>query len=35
MDKPHPLCTPKVLRLLDVDKDSFRPQENDEVIFCL
>jgi len=30
MDKSHPLCTPMVVRLLDVDKGSFRPQENDE-----
>lgn len=30
MDKSHPLCTPMVVRSLDVDKDPFRPRENDE-----
>ena len=30
MDKSHPLCTPMVVRSLDVDKDPFRPKEEDE-----
>jgi len=30
MDKSHSLCTPTVVRLLDVDKSSFRLLENDE-----
>ena len=30
MDKSHPLCTPMVLRSLDMDKDPFRQQEKDE-----
>ena len=30
MDKSHSLCTPMVVRSLDVDKDPFRPQEKDE-----
>ena len=30
MDKAHPLSTPMVGRSLDVKKDSFRPQEDDE-----
>ena len=30
MDKSHPLCTPMVLRSLDMDKDPFRHQEKDE-----
>jgi len=30
MDKSHPLCTPMVVRSLDVDKSSFIPTENDE-----
>nr|KYP58720.1 Retrovirus-related Pol polyprotein from transposon TNT 1-94 [Cajanus cajan] len=32
MDKSHPLCTPMVVRSLDVNKDPFRPQEKDEEI---
>nr|KYP45552.1 Retrovirus-related Pol polyprotein from transposon TNT 1-94 [Cajanus cajan] len=32
MDKSHPLCTPMVVRYLDVNKDPFRPQEKDEEI---
>ena len=30
MDKSHPLSTPMVVRSLDVNKDPFRPRENDE-----
>ena len=30
MDKPHPLSTPMVGWSLDVKKDPFRPQEDDE-----
>ena len=30
MDKAHPLSTPMVVRLLDVKKDTFRPQEDGE-----
>ena len=30
MDKTHPLSTPIVVRSLDVNKDQFRPCENDE-----
>jgi len=30
MDKSHLLCTPMVLRLLDVHKDPFRPLEKDK-----
>jgi len=30
MDKLHSLCTPTVIRLLDVDKSFFRLLENDE-----
>ena len=30
MDKAHPLSTPMVGRSLDVKKDPFRPQEDDE-----
>ena len=33
MDKSCPLCTPIVVRSLDVDKDPFRPQEKDEELF--
>nr|KYP39682.1 Retrovirus-related Pol polyprotein from transposon TNT 1-94 [Cajanus cajan] len=32
MDKSHPLCTPMVVRSLNVNKDPFRPQEKDEEI---
>ena len=32
MDKAHPLSTPIVGRSLDVKKDPFRPQEDDEEI---
>ena len=28
-DKEHPLSTPMVVRSLDIDKDPFRPHEND------
>ncbi|XP_060216728.1 secreted RxLR effector protein 161-like [Lycium barbarum] len=30
MDKVHPLSTPIVVRSLDINKDPFRPYENDE-----
>ena len=30
MDKAHPLCTPMIVRSLEVSKDPFRPQEEDE-----
>lgn len=30
IDKFHSLCTPMVVRSLEVDKDPFRPQEKDE-----
>ena len=30
MDKSHSLCTPMVVRSLDVDKDPCRPKEKDE-----
>ena len=30
MDKSHPLSTSMVVRSLDVNKDTFRPKENDE-----
>ena len=30
MDKAHPLCTPMVMRSLEINKDHFRPKENDE-----
>jgi hypothetical protein len=30
MDKAHPLSTPMVVRSLDVKKDPYRPQENNE-----
>jgi len=33
MDKSHSLCTPMVVRSLDVDKDPSRPQEKDEELF--
>ncbi|XP_070046399.1 uncharacterized mitochondrial protein AtMg00810-like [Nicotiana tomentosiformis] len=29
MDKAHPLSTPMVVRSLDINKDPFRPHEND------
>ena len=32
MDKAHPLSTPMVVRSLDVNKDLFRPQEDNEEI---
>jgi hypothetical protein len=32
MDKAHPLSTPMVVRSLDVKKDFYRPQENNEKI---
>ena len=32
MDNAHPLSTPMVNRSLDVKKDPFRPQEDDEEI---
>jgi hypothetical protein len=33
MDKPHPLSTQIVVRSLDVKKDPYRPQENNEKAF--
>ena len=30
MDKAHPLSTPMVVRSLEVSKDPFRPQEENE-----
>ncbi|XP_070055275.1 uncharacterized mitochondrial protein AtMg00810-like [Nicotiana tomentosiformis] len=30
MDKAHPLSTPMIIRLLEVNKDLFRPPEEDE-----
>ena len=30
MDKAHPLSTPMIVRSLDINKDPFRPHENDE-----
>lgn len=30
MDTSHPLCTPMVVRPLDVNKDPFRPEGKDE-----
>ena len=30
MDKSHPLCSPKVVRSLEVTKDLFRPKEENE-----
>ena len=30
MDKAHPLSTPMVVQSLDVNKDQFRPCENDK-----
>nr|KYP58981.1 Retrovirus-related Pol polyprotein from transposon TNT 1-94 [Cajanus cajan]KYP59002.1 Retrovirus-related Pol polyprotein from transposon TNT 1-94 [Cajanus cajan] len=35
IDKSHPLCTPMVVRSLDVNKDPFRSLEKDEEIICL
>ena len=35
MDKSHPLCTLMVVRLLYIDKGSFRPQENDKELLRL
>jgi hypothetical protein len=32
MENAHPLSTPMVVRSLDVKKDPFRPQEDDEEI---
>jgi N6-adenosine-specific RNA methylase IME4 len=32
MDKAHPLSTPMVVRSLDVKKDPYRPQENNEKV---
>lgn len=32
MDKSHPLSTPKVVRTLDVEKDPFRPPDDEEEI---
>ena len=32
MDKSHPISTPMVCRFLDVDKDPFRPAEDNEEI---
>ncbi len=32
MDKAHPLSIPIVVRSLDVNKDPFRPQEDNEEI---
>ncbi|XP_070031524.1 secreted RxLR effector protein 161-like [Nicotiana tomentosiformis] len=33
MDGAHPLSTPMVVRSLDMNKDSFRPQEKNEELF--
>ena len=30
MDKTHPLSTPMVMRLLDINRDPFRPHENNK-----
>jgi len=35
MDKSCPLCTPIVVRSLDIDKTLLRPQENDEDLLGL
>ena len=35
MDKSHPLSSPKVVRSLEVTKDSFRPKEENEELFGL
>ena len=35
MNKSHPLCSPMVVRPLNVDKKPFRPQEKDEELFSL
>ena len=32
MDKSHPLSTPMIVRSLDVEKDQFRPKEENEDI---
>ncbi|GAA0144083.1 transporter [Lithospermum erythrorhizon] len=32
MDKSHPLSTPMIVRSLDVNKDPFRPKENNELL---
>ncbi|XP_074337374.1 secreted RxLR effector protein 161-like [Apium graveolens] len=32
MDKSHPLTTPMVVRSLELDKDPFRPREDDEEV---
>ncbi|XP_021751847.1 uncharacterized protein LOC110717451 [Chenopodium quinoa] len=34
MDTTHPLSSPMVVRSLEVEKDPFRPRENDEEILC-
>ena len=35
MDKAHLLCTPMIVRSLDVKKDHFRPREDNEEILGL
>ncbi|KAK9114820.1 hypothetical protein Syun_021617 [Stephania yunnanensis] len=35
MDKAHPLSSPMVVRLLEMDKDPFRPHESDEELLGL
>ena len=32
-DKSHPLCSPMVVRSLDVNNNPYRPQEKDEELF--
>ena len=34
IDDAHPLSIPMVVRSLNVEKDLFRPKEDDEAIFC-
>ena len=34
MDKAHPLNIPMVVQLLDVKKDIFRSQEDNEELLC-
>ncbi|KAM0968089.1 hypothetical protein ACFX2J_016395 [Malus domestica] len=35
MDKAYPLSTPMIVRYLDIQKDLFRPKEDDELVFGL
>ena len=34
MDKSHPVISPMVVRSLEVNKDPFRPKEENEELLC-